>query len=128
MSKSKQPRWLHSPYLRFGFLTLGLTFVLMGLVWWLNIPLGVLGVWLLGINLVTYLAYRYDKAIAGSERMRVPEILLLGLAFIGGSLGAFGGMYFPKRSRHKTRKMPFVLIFWVIVGLQIAFLIGWWVF
>lgn len=78
--------------------------------------------WLIAMNLVALLAYGYDKAIAGSGQMRVPEVVLLGLALLGGSLGAFAGMVL---FRHKTSKPAFLVPFFLIVVLQVAVLIAW---
>ena len=78
--------------------------------------------WLIAVNLSTFLTFRYDKRIAGSRRRRVPEKSLLGLAFLGGSLGAALAM---RRYRHKTRKKSFKRKFWLVVALQVAFFIGY---
>jgi len=79
-------------------------------------------IWLLAINIITVITYRYDKNIAGSGRRRVPERRLLLLALIGGSPGAYIAM-FLMRPRHKTRKIPFVFLFWGIVLIQLG--LGW---
>lgn len=52
------------------------------------------------INVITFLAFAIDKlhAVKGKRRIRI--ITLLGLAFVGGSLGALLGMY---TLRHKTK-------------------------
>ncbi len=76
--------------------------------------------WLLVISLVTFLTYGYDKLIAGSGRTRVPERVLLALAFAGGTLGALAGMWL---FRHKTAKASFRLKFWLVVVAQIAVLV-----
>jgi uncharacterized membrane protein YsdA (DUF1294 family) len=68
------------------------------------------------------LAYGYDKGIAEGTRTRIPETVLLGLALIGGTLGAFTGMML---FRHKTSKPTFLIPFALIVVLQFA-LIGAW--
>ncbi len=78
--------------------------------------------WLIAVNLTTFLTFRYDKRIAGSRRRRVPEKVLLGLAFLGGSPGAALAM---RRYRHKTRKKSFKRKFWLVVALQVAFLVAY---
>lgn len=78
-------------------------------------------IWLLAINIVTVVTYRYDKNIAGGSRKRVPERRLLLLALIGGSPAAYIAMYLM-RPRHKTRKFRFVLLFWAIVIGQMGFI------
>ena len=44
---------------------------------------------------------------------RVPEIVLLALAFFGGSLGAYLAMY-KRQPRHKTKTQPFNATYWTI--------------
>jgi uncharacterized membrane protein YsdA (DUF1294 family) len=78
--------------------------------------------WLVAITVVTFLAYAYDKAIAGSARLRVPERLLLALALAGGALGAFLGMYLL---RHKTAKSSFQVRFWLVVAVEIAAVVAY---
>ena len=58
------------------------------------------------INVITFLAFAIDKlhAIKGKRRIRI--ITLLGLAFVGGSLGALLGMY---TLRHKTKVYYFTV-------------------
>jgi uncharacterized membrane protein YsdA (DUF1294 family) len=83
----------------------------------LGLHLDALVSWLIGINVVTFLTYGYDKRIAGSHRTRVPEKVLLLLAFIGGTIGALLGMYL---FHHKTAKASFQHKFWLVVLAQIA--------
>jgi uncharacterized membrane protein YsdA (DUF1294 family) len=78
--------------------------------------------WLIGINVITFLAYGYDKWIAGSRRTRVPERTLLLLAFTGGTAGALLGMSF---FHHKTIKTSFRRKFWLVVGVQIAVVVAY---
>ncbi|NDV87000.1 DUF1294 domain-containing protein [Aurantimonas aggregata] len=61
-------------------------------------------VYLLVVNVAAYAAFAYDKARAVRGRRRVPERRLLGLALIGGSVGA---VVAQRRLRHKTQKEPF---------------------
>jgi len=77
---------------------------------------------LLGINATTFLLYGYDKVIAGTRAIRVPEALLHLLAAMGGTPAAFAGQVL---FRHKTCKAPFLRRFWLIVLLQ-ALLVGGW--
>jgi uncharacterized membrane protein YsdA (DUF1294 family) len=78
-----------------------------------------LGAWLVGVSVITFLYYGYDKARAGRGSGRVPEVVLHGLALVGGSAGAYLGMHF---FRHKTVKGRFRFVFWCIVVLQGALL------
>ena len=61
-------------------------------------------IYLLAINLFTFCVYGLDKWKAQNGRWRIPESTLLGLAAVGGSLGAWMGM---KTFHHKTLKNKF---------------------
>jgi uncharacterized membrane protein YsdA (DUF1294 family) len=123
--------WWRNPYARFGLLSLGVVLLigaaalLAGLPWWL-----VLIIVVVAVNGITLAVYRYDKAIAGGERTRVPEVILLMLAFFGGSPAAYVAIY-RFSQRHKAQKLSFVLPFWLIVTGQILALfslpswLGW---
>ena len=76
-----------------------------------------LGVWLVCINLLTFTYYGYDKFQAVHAGRRVPEMVLHLFAIVGGSLGAYIGMW---TFRHKTIKGGFRIVFWFIVLVQIA--------
>lgn len=78
---------------------------------------GLLTVYLLAINAVTFLVYGADKRKAKKDRRRVPERTLFLLAIIGGSIGALAGMYV---FRHKTRHWYFRFGIPAILLLQIA--------
>ena len=106
-----------SPAYRFGCVTLGLAIGLAYLALRLFRPLGPVGAWLLAINLVALLVYGYDKAIAGSGQMRVPERVLLVLALAGGTAGALAGMWV---FRHKTAKKSFRLRMGLVIAAQIV--------
>jgi uncharacterized membrane protein YsdA (DUF1294 family) len=110
-----------TPRRTFGLATLAAAGALSVALFML-VPSGPLLAWLLAINLIAVLTYGYDKAIAGGTRMRVPEAVLLGLALIGGSPGAFVGMLL---FRHKTSKPAFLVPFSLIVALQVGLIIAW---
>ena len=105
--------------LRYAISTTGLAILLALLIWWI-FPIDELLSWLIAINLVAFLTYGYDKSIAGSRRMRVPERVLLWLALILGSLGAWLGM---QVFHHKTIKGSFRRRFWLVVIIQVAVII-----
>lgn len=77
--------------------------------------------YLLSINMIAFLAYGIDKRRAIKKRWRIPEKTLLGLAIIGGTLGALAGMY---GFRHKTKHLKFVLGVPIILILQIGSVFG----
>ncbi len=75
------------------------------------------GSFLVAVNLVTFIFFGYDKSIAGRPVYRVPESVLLWLAFSGGSPAAgLAQLLF----RHKTRKRAFRLAYFAILFAQIA--------
>ena len=75
-------------------------------------------VYLVIINIITFLAFAYDKYRAKNDGWRVKNFFLLGLSFLGGSLGGLLGMKFL---RHKTKKsyyrlgLPLMLLLQVLV-------------
>lgn len=110
-----------SPRRAFGVTAL-IAAIVLSVVLLIFVPSPPLLAWLLAVNVVALLAYGYDKGIAGGDRTRVPEAVLLGLALIGGTLGAFAGMVL---FRHKTSKPAFLTPFALIVVLQLALIGGW---
>ena len=56
-------------------------------------------IYLVVINVVTFFMYGIDKWKAKRTKWRIPEATLLGMAVIGGSIGAWLGM---KVWHHKT--------------------------
>lgn len=113
-----------NPYYRFGLLSLGLALLLMVTIIGFYGPSWsvIILAWLLAVNLVTLLVYRYDKLVAGRGYTRAPEVVLLGLALLGGSLLAYVAMY-QLKPRHKTQSSGFLISYWAIVALQIVGLI-----
>ena len=62
--------------------------------------------YLILINAAAFLLMLADKQRAKKNRWRIPERTLLTAAVLGGSFGAFCGMYL---FRHKTRKPRFYI-------------------
>jgi uncharacterized membrane protein YsdA (DUF1294 family) len=101
-------------------------------LWWLlggtyTWPAG-LASWLVAVNVVTFGYYGYDKARAAAARTRVPELVLHGLAALGGSPAALCAM---SLFRHKTIKGSFRILFWCIVVVQVLLIaciikLVWW--
>jgi len=80
---------------------------------------------LAAINLAAFAAFGIDKARALRGEWRISEATLLGLAFIGGTPGAYAGRAV---FRHKTRKQPFSRELFTVAVMQVAGLglwIGW---
>jgi uncharacterized membrane protein YsdA (DUF1294 family) len=78
-------------------------------------------VYLIAINVVTFFLYGMDKWKAKRSKWRISEATLLGLAVIGGSIGAWLGM---KVWHHKTmhKKFKYGLPLILIVQIAIVFL------
>jgi uncharacterized membrane protein YsdA (DUF1294 family) len=65
---------------------------------------------LLGINVIAFLAFGWDKRQSTLPRAsRIAERTLLTLALFGGALGALIGQ---QVFRHKTKKQPFRTLLW----------------
>ena len=70
-------------------------------------------IYLVAINVVTFLVYGIDKWKAKHSRWRIREAALLGLAVLGGSVGAWLGMIvWHHKTMHKKFKygIPIILI------------------
>jgi uncharacterized membrane protein YsdA (DUF1294 family) len=80
------------------------------------VPEWILAAYLVAVNIVALAYYGHDKLMAKHRGRRVPELVLHGLAFIGGSLGALAGMRF---FHHKTVKGRFRAVFWAILVAQL---------
>lgn len=78
----------------------------------------ILLIYLAVVNILTIIVFGVDKMNAKSNRQRVRIVTFLGLAFIGGSVGALIGMY---GFHHKTKKayftvgVPLILLMQVVV-------------
>lgn len=69
------------------------------------------------LSTLSYLMYTLDKAAAGKGWQRTPEITLHTLDLLGGWPGA---LIAQQRSRHKTVKISFQVVFWMTVLFNIA--------
>lgn len=68
------------------------------------------------VNILAFILYGLDKQKAVRKQWRIPEVQLLGIAVIGGSIGAILGMHF---FHHKTRKWKFKIGVPVFLALQL---------
>ena len=73
--------------------------------------------YLLIINAIAFFLMLADKQNARKKKWRIPEATLIGVAVIGGSVGALAGMY---TFRHKTKHPKFTIGVPVILALQIV--------
>ena len=82
----------------------------------------ILTIYLLAINVVTFFVYGIDKHKAKHHKWRIPENVLLFLAFIGGSIGAWLGMiYFHHKTNHANFKALVPIFMIMQLGLAIWF-------
>lgn len=81
-------------------------------------------IYLVVINLISFIVMGMDKHKAKKHVWRIPESTLFVLAIIGGSIGSITGMHL---FRHKTRHwyfvygMPAILIVQIILVLALVF-------
>jgi uncharacterized membrane protein YsdA (DUF1294 family)/cold shock CspA family protein len=101
----------------------GLFLLFVGLsVFMGRLPSVVLGLYLLA-SAVSYLAYAHDKSAAQKNHWRTPESTLHLISLIGGWPGAFVAQ---NLLRHKSKKLPFRIVFWATVVLNCVVLL--WLF
>lgn len=79
-------------------------------------------VWLFVINIMTLITYGIDKHKAVHHKWRIPEDALIGMAAIGGGIGALIGMHI---FHHKTKHLKFRILVPVFIGIWIAALALW---
>lgn len=70
-----------------------------------------------GMSLASFVAYGLDKRRAANGCRRVPERTLHVLAFLGGWPGA---LIAQRQFRHKTQKVTFRIVFWIVVVLHVG--------
>jgi uncharacterized membrane protein YsdA (DUF1294 family) len=75
------------------------------------------------VNVLAFLLYGIDKWKAKHSRWRIPESVLLGMAAVGGSVGAWLGMHVW---HHKTQHKKFRYGVPAILVAQIVMLV--WIF
>ncbi|QXH39243.1 DUF1294 domain-containing protein [Pseudomonas sessilinigenes] len=86
-------------------------------LWWRGvsaIPLLAYG----AVSLLTFLVYWHDKRRARDQGQRTPENVLHALELAGGWPGA---LLAQQLVRHKTRKLSYQTVFWLIVALHQVF-------
>lgn len=81
-------------------------------------------IYLLAINVLTFFLYGIDKWKAKRSKWRIPEMTLLSIAVIGGSVGAWIGMkVWHHKTMHKKFKygIPLILFVQIAITLFISF-------
>lgn len=74
-------------------------------------------IYILIMNVIGFCLMGLDKHRARTRQLRVPEKILFGAALLGGSAGAWAGMYV---FHHKTRHWYFVVGIPLILAAQLA--------
>ncbi|NLC04310.1 MAG: DUF1294 domain-containing protein [Tissierellia bacterium] len=78
-----------------------------------------IGLYLILINVITFILFSLDKKRAKSRQWRIPESTLLFVSLLGGAVGGLIGMQIFK---HKTKKMKFVIGMPIILVFNIMIL------
>ena len=71
------------------------------------------------LNGIAFTLMRYDKHLSKFQKQRISERTLLGIVFLGGTLGSGIAMLL---FRHKTAKKSYLWKFWLLTTLQIGLL------
>lgn len=86
--------------------------------------ISVFAIYLIGINILTFLIYGADKWKAKRDKWRIPEDTLIWLAIVGGSVGALLGMYlFRHKTKHRKFQIGIPVILLIQAGLLYFFII-----
>lgn len=76
--------------------------------------------YLVFINVFTFLIFGIDKYLARKNKRRIKNVILLGFAMLGGSIGGMAAM---KAFRHKTQKDYYKIGLPLMLAAQVVFLI-----
>ena len=80
--------------------------------------------WVVFCSILVFILYGLDKHKARRNQWRIPEKVLLGIAFVGGAFGALAGM---RVFHHKTKHVQFVIgvpvacVLWVVILSYVLF-------
>ena len=77
------------------------------------------------MSVFTFVAFAWDNRSAARGRWRTPEATLHLLELLGGFPGA---LVAQRILRHKSYKLSYRLVLWLIVALHMAAWLGWLVF
>lgn len=107
--------WAALAWLALAFITLGCEFLPVGPDprWFLSIYASLT----VGMSLISFAFYGVDKRRARRNQQRIPERRLHLLALLGGWPGA---LIAQRIFRHKTQKVSFRMMYWLIVLLHVT--------
>jgi len=111
----------HDPKRFFFVAAVVLIAAVSGFLWWMHVS--ILYACLIGMSVITFIFYGYDKRQSVKNKSRVPELILHMLALSGGTPGALLGQLL---FRHKTKKLRFRIVFLAIVLLQAGLGFCYW--
>jgi uncharacterized membrane protein YsdA (DUF1294 family) len=80
--------------------------------------------WLAFINVIAFVLYGMDKKKAEKGKWRIPEADLVGVAGIGGGIGAWLGMHvFHHKTKHTKFRVlvPVFTILWAILAVGLLY-------
>lgn len=83
----------------------------------LNIAAAIYLITVAVMSLVSFIAFGLDKRQAANGGRRIPELTLHVLAFVGGWPGA---LMAQRQFHHKTKKLSFRIVFWLVVILHVG--------
>lgn len=69
---------------------------------------------IIGINIVTFIIFAYDKLCAKLKIRRVPEYVLLFMSLCFGSFGALVSMYIFNH-KIKKKKFLYIVVFFLLI-------------
>ena len=75
------------------------------------------------MSLFAFVLFAVDKAASADGRARIPELVLLTLAALGGGVGAMLGMILLHHKSNVKRKLHFAIVLTTSVVIQIGFLV-----
>jgi uncharacterized membrane protein YsdA (DUF1294 family) len=75
------------------------------------------------LGVVVFVLYGLDKRAAVKGRVRTPEATLHLLELMGGWIGA---LVARRVLRHKSRKVSFLMVSWLIATVHLGVMVGWW--
>lgn len=78
--------------------------------------------YLIIVNILSLLLMKIDKTKAIKRKERIPEIVLITISFLGGSIGSIIGMYL---FHHKTQKLKFQILIPVSLVLTIIIILNY---
>jgi uncharacterized membrane protein YsdA (DUF1294 family) len=106
-AKYQNRKRYRSPYGVYFWIAAGAILALTLALFLLKLPLYV--GFIAAVNVVTFGLYALDKSRAQRDGRRVPELILHGLAVVGGAIGGIAGQWLL---HHKTRKPLFHIVLW----------------